>query len=112
MATITDIGFKIKQLREKSKLNQTQLAVFLDVDQSYVSQCEKGERQLSLDSLEKLCNLFGIAMGDFFSQDVPNESLNIAFRSNAIENDDLIAISEVNKLALNIKEMRKLLEII
>ena len=51
-------------------------------------------------------------MGDFFSQDVPNESLNIAFRSNAIENDDLIAISEVNKLALNIKEMRKLLEII
>ena len=58
MATITDIGFKIKQLREKSKLNQTQLAVFLDVDQSYVSKCEKGERQLSLDSLEKLCNLF------------------------------------------------------
>ena len=39
------IGQKVKGLREKAGLNQMQLAHFLEIDQSTISKCEKGERQ-------------------------------------------------------------------
>jgi len=110
MITKVSIGHKVKRLREKAGLNQSQIAKFLDVDQSYISKCENDERQLNLDSLEKLCNLFGYAMTDIIRLDSPIEALNFAFRSSAIENDDLIAISDINKIALNIQQMKKLLE--
>jgi transcriptional regulator with XRE-family HTH domain len=109
MSTRVNVGSKVKRLREKSGLSQIQIAKFLGVDQSYISKCEKDERQFNVDSLEKLCNLFGCSMPDLINLDSPTETLNFAFRSSAIENDDLIAISDINKIALNIQQMRKLL---
>ena len=44
MTAINTIGNRLKNLRERSGLNQAQLAVFLDVDQSYVSKCLVGVR--------------------------------------------------------------------
>jgi transcriptional regulator with XRE-family HTH domain len=110
MNTDIVIGNKVKMLREKSALNQTQIAKFLGVDQSYISKCEKGERQFNVDSLEKLCNLFGCMLSDLMNIDQPVTTINFAFRADAIENEDLIAISDINKIALNMIQMRKLLE--
>jgi transcriptional regulator with XRE-family HTH domain len=110
MATNVSIGIKVKHLREQSRLTQTQIANFLGVDQSYISKCEKGERQFNVDLLEKLCNLFGCSMPDMLNNDSQVETLNFAFRAAAIEDDDLVAISDINKIALNIREMKKLLE--
>ena len=104
------LGEKLKELREKSGLNQTQISKFLGVDQSYVSMCENDERQFSLDALEKLCSLFGCSIKEIMEAEEQVESLNFAFRSKAIENDDLIAIAEINQIALNIRQMQNLLE--
>jgi len=104
------IGHKIKSLREKSKLSQIQIANFIGVDQSFISKCEKDERQLNIDSLEKLCNLFGCEMADLINKDTDMGTVNFAFRSSSIDNEDLVAISEINKIALNIQQMKKLLE--
>lgn len=102
-------GTKLKLLREKSGLNQLQLANFLEVHQSYISKCENGERQLSVDILERACSLFGCTLSEFTEEDDISEPLVFAFRASSIENDDLMAIAEINKIALNIKEMNHLL---
>ena len=110
MVTKVSVGSKVKKFREKSGLSQMQIAMFLGVDQSYISKCEKEERQFNMDLLEKLCDLFGCTITDLITLNSPAKTLNFAFRSSAIENEDLIAISDINKIALNIQQMRKILE--
>jgi transcriptional regulator with XRE-family HTH domain len=110
MVINANIGYKVKQFREKLGLNQAQIANFLGVDQSYISKCEKGERQFNVDLLEKLANLFGCEITDLIAVDSSVETLNFAFRADEIDNDDLTAISDINRIALNIREMKKLLE--
>lgn len=110
MTAEANIGREIKRLRDEAGLSQTQIAEFLGVDQSYISKCEMGERQFNIDSLERLCNLFGCLLSDLLNTDLSPETMNFAFRSSVIENDDLVAISEINRIALNIREMRKLME--
>jgi transcriptional regulator with XRE-family HTH domain len=109
MTTNINVGTRVKQLREQARLNQTQIAAFLGVDQSYVSKCEKGERQFNVDLLEKLCNLFGCALPDLLNGDAQIETLNVAFRAEVIAEDDLVAIADIHKIVLNIREMKKLL---
>lgn len=109
MKAINDIGNRLKNLRERSGLNQAQLAAFLDVDQSYISKCEKGERQLSVDALEKTCCLFGCTLSELSDGYDDISHLQFAFRAASISNDDLSAISDINKIALNLKQMRQLL---
>ena len=105
-----EIGLRIKEIREKSRLNQTHLASYLEVDQSYISKCEKGEREFSVDLLEKISNLFGYSLSELISDDFIEKPLNIAFRSKEIHYEDLSTISEINKIALNLKEMKKIIQ--
>lgn len=104
------IGNKIKGLREMAGLNQVQIADFLNVDQSTISKCEKGERQFQVDQLELLGSLFGCALTDLVKRELEVKPLRIAFRADAIGNEDLMAIADIHKLALNLIEMRNLLQ--
>ena len=56
------IGKNIKTLRVEMGLSQSNIASFLNVDQSLISKVEKGERILSADMLEKLACLFGVSI--------------------------------------------------
>ncbi|TEB08860.1 helix-turn-helix domain-containing protein [Pelotomaculum propionicicum] len=109
MLSLNAIGAKLKSLRENSGLNQAQLAAFLDVDQSFISKCEKGERQLSVDALEKLCCLFGCTLSELSDMNEDIQHLQFAFRATSINKDDLTAISDINKIALNLRQMKQLL---
>ena len=107
-----NVGERIRDLRVQSGLNQAQVANYLGVDQSNVSKCEKGERQFTMEALEKLCNLFGVKFVDFMDgikEDVP--ALKFAFRAGTIQDDDLQVIANINRIAMNIREMEELLEI-
>lgn len=104
------IGLRFKELREKSGLTQAQLAVFLNVDQSYISKCEKNERQFSIDILEKAGNLFGCSVEYFTNENGEFTPITFAFRANAIATEDLDAISAINKIALNLRYMKALLK--
>ncbi len=113
MATLDGVvlGSKFKMLRDKSGLNQDQIAQFLGVDQSYISKLENDVRQFPVDALEKLCSLYGCEMADLLSPDDSLvDNLNFAFRSSSIQTEDLKAISDINRIALNLRQMRKLLE--
>ncbi len=103
------VGQKVKALRENAKLSQMQIALFLEVDQSTISKCEKGERQFQIDHLERLSSLFGLSLEDLMKADVSGLRLQIAFRANGIEVEDLNAIADIQKIALNLEQMCTLL---
>lgn len=104
------IGQKVKELREKAGLNQMQIAQFLGVDQSMISKCEKSERQFQVDHLEQLGSLFGLSLADLMNEESQNNSLRIAFRADGIQVEDLAAIADIHKIALNLNQMRTLLQ--
>jgi transcriptional regulator with XRE-family HTH domain len=103
------IGQKVKELREKAGLNQMQIAQFLGVDQSNISKCEKGERQFQVDHLERLGSLFGVPLSDLMNENVPLAPMQIAFRGDGMQVEDLNAIADIQKIALNLDQMRALL---
>ena len=109
MEGLERIGRKVKIMREKAGLKQDQIATYLGVDQSNVSKCEAGERQFTVDALEKLCDLFGCELNELMSEETPTETLEFAFRSKVIKSEDLTAIANINRIALNIKQMRQYL---
>jgi transcriptional regulator with XRE-family HTH domain len=107
--TNISIGNKVKALREKAGLNQMQIAQFLGVDQSTISKCEKGERQFQVNDLERLGDLFGVSLGDLMNEEVSVAPLQIAFRADGMQVEDLNAIADIQKIALNLEQMRNLL---
>lgn len=104
------IGEKFKKIREESGLTQGQIADYLNVDQSYISRYEKNERQLSVDLLEKLSSLFGCSIEYFTSDDSQYAPLPFALRASCITVVDLEAVAIINKLALNLRSMEKLMK--
>ncbi|WP_160318409.1 helix-turn-helix domain-containing protein [Levilinea saccharolytica] len=104
-----NIGQKVKGLREKAGLSQAQIAQFLGVDQSMISKCEKGERQFQVDHLERLGSLFGLSLGVLMNAEDAAATLQIAFRADGMQVEDLQAIADIQKIALNLDEMRTLL---
>ncbi|MDD4915420.1 MAG: helix-turn-helix transcriptional regulator [Methylococcales bacterium] len=46
----------LKLLRHKKNMSQEQLAEVADLHRTYVSSVERGERNISLDNIEKLAN--------------------------------------------------------
>lgn len=104
-----EIAKKFSELRKQNGLTQLQIANFLGVDQSYISKCEKNERQFGLDILEKSANLFGCPI-EFFTNDGSEfKPIPFALRSKEIEIEDLETISVINKIALNMRFMEKIL---
>ncbi len=104
------IGENIRLLRENAGFTQSNLAEFIKVDQSYISKVEKGERALSADSLEKLSALFGFT-AEQMETPVPTESkLSFAFRGSRFSVEEMNAISEINRIALNSEFMQVILK--
>jgi transcriptional regulator with XRE-family HTH domain len=104
------IGKNIKALRDGMGFNQSNIARFLNVDQSLISKVEKGERSLSSDMLEKLACLFGISVDDIESSQLESSSLSFAFRASDLTAEDMEAISAINRIALNSEYMGELLK--
>lgn len=47
-------GLKVKSLREQKALSIEQLANVSDVDRNYISDIEKGKRNVSIEIIEKI----------------------------------------------------------
>ena len=97
------IGENAKRARESNGFSQANVADFLKVDQSLISKFEKGDRNLQSDTLERLANLYGYRVSDFEHKGgVAKRRMKAAYRTNGISADDMEAIHDIKRIAMNL----------
>ena len=97
------IGENAKRARESNGFSQAIVADFLKVDQSLISKFEKGDRNLQSDMLERLANLYGYRISDFECEGgVAEWRMKAAYRSSGISSDDMEAIHDIKRIAMNL----------
>ncbi len=57
---------RIRQIREGKELSQEGLADIAGLHRTYVSSVERGERNVTVDSLERLAEALGVDVRAFF----------------------------------------------
>ncbi|MGQ7887558.1 helix-turn-helix domain-containing protein [Paenibacillus sp. WC2504] len=90
------VGEKIREIRKHKGLTQEELSERAQIKYTYLGDVERGVRNISLESLEKIMNALEIRPGDLFDY----RELNLS--SNEIE---LEAILEVHHNYLKVKKI-------
>jgi transcriptional regulator with XRE-family HTH domain len=94
---------KIKELREKHKMTQEELANILNISKGYMSQIEIGERTPSLKILKQLSKLFSVPL-DFIvfdkatmdNSEIP-EPIRVFFRTETLSDEDIDELESLFK---------------
>lgn len=60
-------GFKVKELREQKGFSIEFLANISNVDRTYISDIEKGKRNVSIEIMEKIITALDTDFGAFFN---------------------------------------------
>ena len=61
-------GLVIKEIRLEKGLSQESLANQSDIDRTYISDIEKGERNISLKIIERLSETLQISLSELFKK--------------------------------------------
>lgn len=59
-------GKKVKLLRTEKGWSQEKLALYSDLDRTYIPSIEKGERNVSIVVIEKIAKAFKISVNELF----------------------------------------------
>ena len=103
-------GLILKSLREKFDYVQENVAEYLGISRELVSMYETGEREMPIEVLEKLSNLFCIEPEAFFAE-TPQEAMAqvaFAFRKDEMDAGDLQEIAAFGKIVKNYLKIKKL----
>jgi transcriptional regulator with XRE-family HTH domain len=104
-------GLIIKRLREKYGYTQEKLAEFLGMNnREPISLYENGEKEVPIETLEKLSDLFSVELEIFFLED-PEEALTevaFAFRKEELSVQDMEQIAKFGKIVKNYLKIKKL----
>ncbi len=60
------IGERIVELRKAKKLSQQKFAYAADMERTYINHIEKGRKNISISTLEKIIVALDISLKDFF----------------------------------------------
>lgn len=63
----TRFGKRLKQLRRERNLTQEMLAHKTGLHVTYISVVERGIKNISLESMEKIINALRVSMAEFFA---------------------------------------------
>lgn len=61
-------GLRVKELRKLKGLSQEKLANLADIDRTYLPTIEKGERNVSIEVVERLASALGVSIKDMFDE--------------------------------------------
>ncbi|RZJ68862.1 MAG: XRE family transcriptional regulator [Flavobacterium sp.] len=61
-------GLRVKELRKLKGLSQEKLANLADIDRTYLPTIEKGERNVSIEVVERLAGALGVSIKDMFDE--------------------------------------------
>lgn len=103
-------GLVIRGLRERYGYTQEKLASFLDIKREMISFYETNEREVPLEVLEKLSNLFGVELDVFFSETVEEAMAEVvfAFRKDSVNESDMERLSDFGKIVKNYIKINRL----
>jgi len=60
------VAARMRELRSETGLSQEKFALLIGMDRTYYSSIEVGRRNITLNSLSKICNGFNITLSEFF----------------------------------------------
>jgi transcriptional regulator with XRE-family HTH domain len=105
------VGRNLRRMRTISEFTQDDVATALDITRSAYSNYESGEREMPLNLMEKVADLFGCELYLFFEEN-PSEDmiLTTAFRIKGASHDDLQEIMHFKEIVKSYIKM-ELLEI-
>jgi len=69
-------GTTVKSWRKRLGISQEELAERADLHRTYISDVERGARNLSLESITRMANALNIPVADLFPREQPNGSRN------------------------------------
>lgn len=103
-------GLVIRGLRDKYGYTQDKVAEFLGIKREMISFYETGEREVPLEVLEKLSDLFGVDLDIFFVDNVDEALAEVvfAYRKNDFNDDNMDAMAEFGKIVKNYLKINNL----
>ena len=66
MGVLAKFGEKIKELRHKNNISQEDLAEMTNLHRTYIGGIERGERNLSLENINKIAKALKISLSELF----------------------------------------------
>ena len=105
------ISKNIRCMREASGFTQEQVSQFLGIGRSAYSNYETGDRELPLEVMERLADLYGCDMYLLYEEDadVVKNMLTTAFRVDNLSADDMKQIAGFKAVVKNYLKMDMLL---
>ena len=90
------ISKNIKRMREACRFTQEQVSQFLGIGRSAYSNYETGDRELPLEVMEKLADLYGCDLFLLYEEDadIVKNMLTTAFRVDNLSADDMKQIAD------------------
>lgn len=62
----TRFGERVRQRRIELGISQEELAARAGVHRTYIGMIERAEKNVTLESIEKICKALNVSLGDFF----------------------------------------------
>lgn len=104
---VATIGQRLRRLRKREGLTQSDLARQIGIQQSDLSRMEKGEYRVSLDNLFRILAVFGLGIAEFFedAQAAPQPA------ADPLSHEDMRTLQLLRQLsATSREEVREFLE--
>jgi transcriptional regulator with XRE-family HTH domain len=99
----TTTGLVIKGLREKYGYTQEKVSEYLGIKREMISFYENEGREITLEILEKLSDLFGVELDVFFIDNVDEALAEVvfAYRKDNLNNNDMENMAAFGKIVKN-----------
>ena len=68
METNFNCGYRIRQLRNERGISQEQLALSAGITPAYLGLVERGQRNATVKTIERICGALGIGLAEFFAE--------------------------------------------
>lgn len=68
--TTMKIGNRVKQIRQSKGISQEELADYANLNRSFVGLIERGKKNATIKTIEKICIALDITLQEFFSFDM------------------------------------------